>query len=380
MKRTIIILMIAVNLHAAVKLSTLPERDQVRIRFEDTGHVLVSEQRGLTLNVGSNRIDFTWLGVAIERGSILLLPQSGVRFNVLRTTYPPGQGNSLQWEVSAAQAGPADIRIAYLMHGLQREVAMRAVIAPDEQHLDLRVDQRLRNNSGERFEDVVLSAPFGEPRQNDLDNGEVRRQLVRRFATVPFQRQYTWDPRKYGNAVAVHVVIENSQAGGLGAGQLPGGKVRLFQAADDGEAFLGEDWAEPTALGGELRLRLGENRDLTVRRAQLKQQQVVLQRDDRRRPALWHVDRYLRFEVENFTDGPRTVRVVESAQGDWEVREPRQILERRIAPEEYESVPDEAMAPVVLQRESGSELLIEITVPPMRRGVFTGVLRIRNLH
>ncbi|MFW5845606.1 MAG: hypothetical protein ACOCXJ_05205 [Planctomycetota bacterium] len=376
--RFLVLITIMTSLPAAVTLSTLPERERVRIRFEDTGEVLVSESRALTLTEGGNRIDFTWLGVRIERGSIVMHSQGGVPFQVLRTTYPPEQDNSLRWQVSAAEAGAADVRIAYLMHGLSREVAMRAVIGRDQRSLDLRVDQRLRNDSGEGFEDVILAAPFGEPRQADLANGEVRRQLVHEFRNVPFERQYSWHPHL--SAVQVELVLDNSAAGGLGRGLLPGGKVRLFQAAEDGEAFLGEDWAEPTARGEELRLRLGENRDLSVRRAQLDQEQVIIQRDNRGRPALWHVDRHMRYEVENFTDGVRTVRLHEPASGDWIFRDVSQILEKRIAPEEYERVPEEPLTPAVLHRESAEELEIHVTVPAMRRVVLTGTMRVRNLH
>ena len=142
---------LAAPLCAEVKLTTLPDRERVMVRFEDNGRVLVEEARTLTLDKGTTTVNFTWLGVNIDRGSIQLLGVNGVPFTVLRTTYPPDQGNSLSWEVTSANAGPAQVRISYLLDGLSREVALRAVITEGKSELSLRVFQRrmsARKSSG----------------------------------------------------------------------------------------------------------------------------------------------------------------------------------------------------------------------------------------
>ncbi len=364
---------------AEVKLTTLPDRERVVVRFEDNGRVLVEEARTLTIDKGTTTVNFTWLGVNIDRGSIQLLGVDGVPFTVLRTTYPPDQGNSLSWEVSSANPGPAQVRISYLLDGLSREVALRAVISEGKSELSLRVFQRLINQSGENYDQASLQAAFGDLRDSPLASGETRQQLTAKFLEVPFTKRYTYDPAQ-GERVRVAYVLKNSAEGKLGSGILPAGKVRMFLQTGTSEAFLGEDWAQPTPLGEELELKIGDSKDLTVRRAVLKNRQEIVQRDHRNQPALWHQLQDVRFEVENFTNEVKTIDLVEHLQGEWDVLDPKQVLEKRIAPEQYEAVPAEANPAGDLSRKDANTLLIKVPVPPSRRVVFTATLRRMNLH
>lgn len=364
---------------AEVKLTTLPDRERVVVRFEDNGRVLVEEARTLTLDQGTTTVNFTWLGVNIDRGSIQLLGVNGVPFTVIRTTYPPDQGNSLSWEVSSANPGPAQVRISYLLEGLSREVALRAVITEGKNELSLRVFQRLINQSGENYDQASLQAAFGDLRDSPLASGETRQQLTARFLEVPFTKRYTYDPAQ-GENVRVAYVLKNTVEGKLGSGILPSGKVRMFLQTGTSEAFLGEDWAQPTALGEELELKIGDSKDLTVRRAVLKTRQEVVQRDHRNQPALWHQLQDVRFEVENFTGDVKTIDLTEHLQGEWDVLDPKQVLEKRIAPEQYEAVPAEANPAGDLVRKDANTLLVKLPVPPNRRVVFTATLRRLNLH
>jgi hypothetical protein len=362
-----------------IKLTTLPDRERTVVRFEDTGHVLVEETRTLTLDQGPNQIDFTWLGVGIDRGSIQLLRVEGAEFTVIRTAYPPGDGNSLVWEAHAKAAGTAKVRISYLLSGLARELAMRAVIAEGKPEIDLRVYQRLINNSGETFDAATLRAAFGDLRDSPLATGEIRQQLAAKFASVPFRKTYTCDAQQPAT-VQVHYVLDNTAAGKLGVGTLPGGKVRLFQATGSSEAFLGEDNAKPTAQGEELKLRIGDARDLATRRVQLKTERQILQRDHHGQAALWHDTASIRWEIENFAGEAKTVRLVERCDGDWDVVEPVQALEKRIAPEKYEPAANEPNAAGALTREDVNTLYADLPVPPNRRVVFTFGLRRKHQH
>lgn len=366
-------------LAAEVKLTTLPDRERVVVRFEDNGRVLVEEARTLTLDQGTTTVNFTWLGVNIDRGSIQLLGVNGVPFTVLRTTYPPGQGNSLSWEVSSANAGPAQVRISYLLDGLSREVALRAVITEGKSELALRVYQRLINQSGENYDQASLQAAFGELRDSPLASGETRQQLTAKFLAVPFTKRYTYDPAM-GERVTVAYVLKNTAAGKLGTGILPAGKVRMFLQTGTSEAFLGEDWAQPTPLGEDLELKIGDSKDLTVRRVVLKTTQDIVQRDHQNRPALYHQLQEIRFEVENFTNDAKTIDLTEHLQGEWDVQVPKQVLEKRIAPEQYEPVVGEANPVGELVRKDANTLQIKLPVPPNRRVVFTATLRRMNLH
>ncbi len=372
-------LSLALPLAAEVKLTTLPDRERVVVRFEDNGRVLVEELRTLTLDQGSTAVNFTWLGVNIDRASIQMLGVSGVPFNVIRATYPPGQGNSLSWDVSSKAAGPAQVRISYLLDGLSREVALRAVISEGKSELSLRVFQRLINQSGEGYDQASLQAAFGDLRDSPLASGETRQQLAAKFLSVPFTKRYTYDPAE-GERVSVAYILRNSAEGKLGSGILPAGKVRMFMQTGTSEAFLGEDWAKPTALGEELALRIGDSKDLTVRRAPLATRQEIVQRDNTNKPALSHHLQDLRFEVENFTGDLKTIELVEHLAGEWEVSDPKQVLEKRIAPEKYEVAAGEESIAGELVRKDANTLVIKLPVPANRRVVFTATMRRMNVH
>ena len=372
-------LSLALPLAAEVKLTTLPDRERVVVRFEDNGRVLVEELRTLTLDQGSTAVNFTWLGVNIDRASIQMLGVSGVPFSVIRATYPPGQGNSLSWDVSSKAAGPAQVRISYLLDGLSREVALRAVISEGKSELSLRVFQRLINQSGEGYDQASLQAAFGDLRDSPLASGETRQQLAAKFLSVPFTKRYTYDPAE-GERVSVAYILRNSAEGKLGSGILPAGKVRMFMQTGTSEAFLGEDWAKPTALGEELALRIGDSKDLTVRRAPFATRQEIVQRDNTNKPALSHHLQDLRFEVENFTGDLKTIELVEHLAGEWEVSDPKQVLEKRIAPEKYEVAAGEESIAGELVRKDANTLVVKLPVPANRRVVFTATMRRMNVH
>ncbi len=365
---------------AAVALTTLPDREKVMIRFEDSGLVLVEEARTLTLDKGANQIGFTWLGVDIDRSSIQLLGVGGVAFNVIRTTYPPGQSNSLGWDVSAVAAGAAQVRISYLLQGISRELSYRAVVAEGKDpRLSLRVYQRLNNASGENYDAAALRAAFGDLRDSPLASGEIRQQLTARFLEVPFVKRYSYDPAK-GERVMVDYVLSNSPAGKLGSGLLPGAKVRIFQQTGQSEAFLGEDFAKPTPLGEEMALHIGDSKDLTVRRAQLDSRVEVIQRDSDGHQVLWNTLTDLRFEVENFTGDAKGIELHEHLDGEWDVVNPLQVLEKRIAPEKYEEAKGEPNPPGTLERKDADTLLIHLGVPAGRRLVLSCTVRRLNRH
>jgi hypothetical protein len=244
----------------------------------------------------------------------------------------------------------------------------------------LRLYQRLINSSGETYDQATLRASFGELRDSPLASGETRQQLAAKFLNVPFTKRYTFDPQQGHDRVMVDYILRNTAENGLGTGMLPGAKVRVFQLANGSEAFMGEDWATPTPLGEELALHLGDSKDLTVRRSILKTRQEVLQRDHTNRPALWHDARDMRFEVENFTNETKVIEIIERTEGEWDLLQPEQLLEKRIAPEKYEPAVGEVNPVGELERKDAHTLVIKLPVPANRRVVFSATIRRLHIH
>ena len=63
---------------ARIKLTTLPEREGVRIDIQNGRYTLVEEERTVNLQAGRNQVDFSWANINIDKDSIV--------FRVIRPT------------------------------------------------------------------------------------------------------------------------------------------------------------------------------------------------------------------------------------------------------------------------------------------------------
>jgi len=105
----------AIPTHARIKLTTLPQRETVRVDIQNGRYTLVEEERTVNLQAGRNQVDFSWANISIDKNSIVFrIIDADGEVNVLNTNYPNNE-NALYWTVSAERAGPAVIRISYLI-------------------------------------------------------------------------------------------------------------------------------------------------------------------------------------------------------------------------------------------------------------------------
>ena len=92
-------LLAAATAQARVKLVALPERETIKIRLDNPAATLVQEERLLTLQKGSNQIDFSWKGVNIDPESIRLRPlDHPQKVRLIAVSYPPNE-DALVWQV-----------------------------------------------------------------------------------------------------------------------------------------------------------------------------------------------------------------------------------------------------------------------------------------
>src|SRR3954451_7459452 len=183
----------ATPLFARVKMVALPERGRVVVSLNNPDATLVEEERVLTLQKGVNKVDFSWRGVNIDPSSIqvrmLSHPENVLMLN---TSYPPNE-NALIWEISSPTAQEEKVRISYLLSGLNREVAYKAVAEPDEKSLTLRNYLRLRNNSGEDLSNAEIGIGYGTDFKKSIENTEVLEMLSERTESLPIRKVLTWD-------------------------------------------------------------------------------------------------------------------------------------------------------------------------------------------
>ncbi|MHC4392685.1 MAG: hypothetical protein ACYS22_15415 [Planctomycetota bacterium] len=125
---------------------------------------------------------------------------------------------------------------------------------------------------------VKLAAlPERERVEIQLDHGaHTLVEEERRFGAVPVRKTFTFDGYRHGalnpdkplaSRILTHYVLTNDEDHGLGAFPLQPGKVRVFiQDSQGGEAFLGEDMTGLTRLDDDMRIFLGESRDIVCTR------------------------------------------------------------------------------------------------------------------
>ena len=263
---------------ARIKLTTLPERDTVRIDIQNGRFTLVEEERTVNLQQGRNQVDFSWANISIDKDSIVFrVIKADGEVNVLNTNYPPNE-NALYWTVSAAKAGPAVIRISYLIGSMSAEPSYQGVVENDEKTLLLQTYMTVTNTSGESFGQTAVQPGVGKTTVRYFNDGERKKMLAAKFADVPIAKRYVFDPAIDQQRTRMYYRLENDKKNEMGQFPLPYGKVRLFikEPKSDGadevrsQAFLGEDWAQYTPLFANLDLYVGVAQDVKVERFQMQ--------------------------------------------------------------------------------------------------------------
>ncbi len=266
-------LAIATAAQARIKLTTLPERETVRVDIQNGRYTLVEEERTVNLQAGRNQVDFSWANINIDKDSIVFrVIEADGEVNVLNTNYPPNE-NALFWAVSAQKAGPAVIRISYLIGNMAAEPSFQGIVENDEKKLLMQVYMTVTNTSGESFGQCTVQPGVGKTTVRYFNNGERKRMLAAKFAEVPIEKRYVFDSAVDQERTRMYYRLTNDKDNQMGQFPLPRGKVRLFikePASDDdvvrSQAFLGEDWAQYTPLFAPLDLYVGVAQDVKVER------------------------------------------------------------------------------------------------------------------
>jgi len=319
----------------------LPERARMVVSLNHPNATLVEEERILTLQKGVNQVDFSWQGVTIDSSSIQIRMLSHPdTVMLLNTSYPP-QENALIWALSSPNAGEERIRISYLLQGLNREIVYKAVADPQEKSMTLRNYLRLRNDSGEDLQNAEISLGYGAQFKKSVVHQEILEVMSERIDSLPIKKVLTWDSKKQAwdpeyekstIGIPLSYVIKNDKASKLGVHTLLPGKARIFiktkeHAADnndtagEGVAFTGEDWAALTPVDRELKLYIGQSRDVKVTHRKTKEDRTNIRRNDANQIVLYDTDEVYKIEIENFKKTPVNLVLVEHVPGFWKMVE-----------------------------------------------------------
>ncbi len=140
-------------------------------------------------------------------------------------------------------------------------------------------------------------------------------------ASVKADKEFSYDGSRDQDKVRVNLLLENTEENGLGK-PLPAGRIRVYREPDDEPAaFAGEDRIGHTAVGEEVRIRLGNAFDIVGERTLLETRQV----GKRSRQET------VKIELRNRKEAPVTVTVIEHFRGDWKFVGPTPKVRRKEA-------------------------------------------------
>jgi hypothetical protein len=123
-------------------------------------------------------------------------------------------------------------------------------------------------------------------------------------------------------------VIKNDKESKLGTHTLLPGKVRIFiktkeqpekegDKPGEGVAFTGEDWAQLTPVDREMKLYIGQSRDVKVTQRRTKNDRENIRRNNNNQDVVWDVDEIYKIEIENFKKQAVDLVIVEHIPGYW---------------------------------------------------------------
>lgn len=300
---------------------------------------LVEKVRRIKLKVGINEIT---LG-PVEKGVILdsVYPQAeGCEF----LEQEHSSNSLLSWKVRSEKEEETTLRVVYLTTGLTWKVSYQVAVGKEDRFMNLSAWATVENKSGMDFSQVYLTLTKQLPRQTKqeeeevsrgnlsesylsdsknfsysprypitLRSGEKKRILLFTSSHIPIKKVYLFDGAKYGEEVREEILLRNSLDLGLGM-PLPQGPVYVYKMGlADRINFIGQDILPETPPEKEVRIFLGEAKDLEGERIQTSYQQL---------PSSEKEFSY-KLILYNSADLPMTVEVVEHFYGEWTILESR---------------------------------------------------------
>ena len=146
-----------------VDLATVPERRTVQLTIYNSEDLtLVRESRVVTFKKGVNPLQFSWANTLIDPTSVELKfrePKTGLE--MLDATFPHDKPQMLYWNVQSDADREATIDISYFTSGISWAADYLAVADTDEKTLRLESFVRVRNLSGEDYENAQVRLVVG---------------------------------------------------------------------------------------------------------------------------------------------------------------------------------------------------------------------------
>lgn len=301
-----------------VTVTSLVEREGISLTVYNPMVSLIQERRTISLNTGINEFRVSWAGVQVLRESVRLeLPEGGEEVIVRDAVLPKDDPNTVIWHLEAKRAGPQPVSISYYASGFSWSADYVLTVDKNEKELWLKARANVTNESGENYQDAAIrlvmgdvrlisprgtsmarapaavmgaqraeedyfaadaALPFGREgfaeytfytlaRPETLDSGDTKRIALAASTVIPVRKVYTYDPKQFGENVAMQYWFENKKDYELGP--MPPGLVRAYRQEGDGRlALLGEDMLSYVPLTETAKIYLGNARNIIIESAQ----------------------------------------------------------------------------------------------------------------
>jgi len=324
---TFTIIITSTILLARTKLTTLPERNNVRIDLSHRYSALIEEERSITLQQGVNQIEFAWAVSSINKDSISMRVKWAPKgTKVLNLNFPPNE-NALYWQVYCPRSGTGIFKISYLLKNINKSVSYEALTDRKEKFLTWKSYVLINNKSKENFSSANIDFGFGRKFKKNLVHGEARKLLSFNQSYIPIKKIYKYDYKYSHNKVKMIYEIKKLNNSKPGIFLTKKGKLRIYQEDRYGnETFLGEDWVHPTRrykknTNKNIEAFIGEAKEVKIKRMIYENKTIYVNKP------IKNYRKTFKFQMENFKKETVPLKIKEYLSGEW-------IIEKVVVKEE----------------------------------------------
>ena len=226
-----------------VQVTGSAPRGDISLTIYNPQVTLVQEHRVLGLNTGANEYRASWAGVNVDRDSVRLEPQPGVKgITIKDAVYVRDDANSVIWHLEAKKADAYSVSVSYNVSGLSWWANHVLTVDENEKTAGLKTWANVANASGEDYQEAQIRLVMGD---------------VRLVSPMPGQESVAFPVMG-----ALGLKAGGAGGGGRGGGGTRGGPagppgapgpVGDYAATSDEDAFGREGYAEYTFYSLERR-------------------------------------------------------------------------------------------------------------------------------
>ena len=149
---------------SAIELVVLPRRQSVQLTIYNAADLtLVRERRNLTLKKGWNWLQFMWANTLIDPTSLSLEPlEHRDQVEIQQLVFPPRLRELGRWLIRSEVSGQVPFELTYFTSGLSWRAFYMGTLSQDEKRMHLEGYVRVRNGSGEDYENAQTRLIVGQ--------------------------------------------------------------------------------------------------------------------------------------------------------------------------------------------------------------------------